>query len=113
MTHSSPSVNRITRSSILTNAPGDGVMKGVNSNVVESCNAIVMRRVLPDSSELTCDLKRWLYDENKTTKPCNETLSNDVATVNNDTTPGKVNADLCVGTVTGSVLCFPDESTDE
>ena len=33
--------------------------------------------------------------------------------MNNDTTPGKVNADLCVGTVTGRVLCFPDESTDE
>ena len=110
MTHSSPSVNRITRSSILTNTPGDGVMKGADSNVVESCNAMVMRRVLPDSSERTCDLRYWLYDENNTTTPCDDTLLNDV---NNDTTPGKVNADLCVGTVTGSVLCFPDDSTDE
>ena len=32
--------------------------------------------------------------------------------MNNDTTPGRVNADLCIGTVTGRVLCFPDESTD-
>jgi len=56
MTHSSPSVNRITRSSILTNAPGDGVEKDVSSNVVESCNAMVMKRILPDSSKRTCDL---------------------------------------------------------
>ena len=69
MTHSSPSVNRITRSSILTNTPRDDVIRGVDSNVVESCNSMVMRRVLPDSSERTCDLKYWLYDENNTTTP--------------------------------------------
>ena len=72
-----------------------------------------MKRILPDSSERTCDLNHWLYDENETTTSCDDTLSNDVETVNDDTSPGRVNADLCVGTVTGRVLCFPDESTVE
>jgi len=52
-------------------------------------------------NECTCDLKYWLHDENKTTLPRDDTLLNDVKTVNNDTTPNKVNADLCVGTVSG------------
>ena len=97
----------------MTNTPRNDAIRGVDSNVVESCNAMVMKRVLPDSNERTCNLKYWLYDENKTTIPCDDTLSNDVETVNNDTTPGKVNADLRVGTVSRRVLCFPDESTDE
>ena len=74
MTHSSLSVNRITRSSVFTNAPGDGVMRSVSSNVVESCNAMVMRRVLPDSIERTRVLKYWLYDEDNTKIPCDDTL---------------------------------------
>ena len=112
MTHSSSSANRITRSSMLTNTPRVDVMRGVDSSIVESCNAMVMRRILPDGNERTSDLKYWLYDDNKMTMPCDDALSVDVKTVDNNTKPIEVNANLCVGTVTGDVLCFPYESTD-
>ena len=39
-------------------------------------------------------------------------VSIDVKTVDNDTKPNEVNSNLCVETVTGDVMCFPDESTD-